>query len=59
MGDKNQYQFVLRHKDELFGPFLEVGSRDYGETQDLRPLFPGETYIGIDLSEGKGVDILG
>ena len=56
MGDKNQYQFVLRHKDELFGPFLEVGSRDYGETQDLRPLFPGETYIGIDLSEGKGVD---
>lgn len=56
MGDTNQYQFVLKHKDKLSGPFLEVGSRDYGETQDLRSFFPGDTYIGVDLSEGKGVD---
>jgi SAM-dependent methyltransferase len=56
MGDTNQYQLVLKHKDRLSGPFLEVGSRDYGETQDLRAFFPGETYIGVDLSDGKGVD---
>lgn len=56
MGDTNQYQFVLKHKEKLDGPFLEVGSRDYGETQDLRSFFPDDIYIGIDLSEGKGVD---
>ena len=56
MGDTNQCQFVLRHKDALSGPFLEIGSRDYGSTQDLRSFFPGETYVGVDLSAGDSVD---
>jgi len=56
MGDINQSLFALKHKDRLTGPFLEIGSRDYGNTQDLRSLFPGETYVGVDLSEGNGVD---
>ena len=56
MGDINQCQFVLRHKDALSGPFLEIGSRDYGSTQDLRSFFPGETYVGVDLSAGDSVD---
>jgi SAM-dependent methyltransferase len=56
MGDTNQCQFVLDHKDTLSGPFLEIGSRDYGSTQDLRSFFPGETYVGVDLSQGDGVD---
>ena len=56
MGDINQYHFALKHKDTLSGPFLEIGSRDYGNTQDLRSFFPGETYVGVDMSEGDGVD---
>ena len=56
MGDTNQYQFALEHKDALSGPFLEIGSRDYGNTQDLRSFFPDETYVGVDLSQGDGVD---
>jgi SAM-dependent methyltransferase len=56
MGDINQYQFISEQRDRLSGPFLEIGSRDYGSTQDLRSLFPGEEYVGVDLSEGPGVD---
>ena len=55
MGDVNQYQFVLKHRAKLSGPFLEVGSRDYGSTQDLRSLFPGKSYVGVDLSAGQSV----
>ncbi len=58
MGDVNQQQLVLEHKDKLFGPYLEIGSRNYGSTQDLRSLFPGDTYIGLDISDGDGVDIV-
>ena len=56
MGDVNQLEFVTAHRAELRGPFLEVGSRDYGSTQDLRTLFPGETYVRVDMSEGQSVD---
>ncbi len=56
MGDTNQYRFVLKHKGGLSGPFLEIGSRDYGNTQNLRAFFPGEPYIGVDLGNGDGVD---
>ncbi len=56
MGDISQLKFVQAHRSELRGPFLEVGSRDYVSTQDLRALFSGETYVGVDLSEGKSVD---
>ncbi len=58
MGDINQYQFVLRNKENLSGPFLEIGSRDYGSTQNLRSFFPGEEYIGLDMSQGEGVDVV-
>ena len=49
MGDVNQSLFAQEHRDRLTGPCLEVGSRDYGNTQDLRSMFPGETYVGVDL----------
>lgn len=38
------------------GPFLEVGSRDYGTTANLAVLFPEDTYIRVDMSAGKSVD---
>ncbi|MFQ5733526.1 MAG: hypothetical protein ACE5KM_16430 [Planctomycetaceae bacterium] len=62
MGDVNQYEFVRRMAGDLEGPFLEIGSHDYGSTQDLRPLFssaeqdPGH-YVGADLLPGDGVDV--
>jgi SAM-dependent methyltransferase len=59
MGDANQLLFVQRNRARFKGPLLEVGSRDYGSTQDLRALFPGEVYVGTDLSPGKGVDAVG
>jgi SAM-dependent methyltransferase len=58
MGDWNQLDFVRRHKDLLHGPYLEVGSRDYGNTQPLRPLFEGQSYLGADMLDGPGVDLV-
>ncbi len=59
MGDRNQLLFIRRHADQLPGPFLEVGSKDYGNTQDLRSLFAtrGE-YLGVDMEAGPGVDLV-
>jgi hypothetical protein len=58
VGDANQLAFVRRNAELVRGPILEVGSRDYGSTPDLRSLFPGEDYVGIDMSAGKGVDLV-
>ncbi|MHC4342463.1 MAG: class I SAM-dependent methyltransferase [Planctomycetota bacterium] len=57
MGDTNHLLFVRRFREDFEGPLLEVGSRDYGNTQSLRPLFPDETYLGVDVVEGNGVDL--
>jgi len=59
VGDMNQRIFVERLAARLQGPFLEVGSRNYGTTQDLRCLFGSDCeYIGVDMEAGPGVDIV-
>jgi len=59
MGDINQLKYIEKFKEQFEGPFLEVGSKDYGSTQDLRCLFTHKhKYVGIDMEEGKGVDIV-
>ena len=59
MGDLNQLRFIQQHAGHLQGPYLEVGSKDYGSTQDLRSLFVGQDrYVGVDLEEGPGVDFV-
>lgn len=58
MGDINQLYLVKRHLDMISGPVLEVGSKDYGSTQDFRSLLGNVEYIGTDLSAGKGVDVV-
>ena len=58
MGDINQLAFVREHIELFQPPFLEVGSRDYGTTQDFRPLFPGAEYVGVDMEAGPGVDVV-
>jgi len=56
MGFKNHELFIRQQRDRFQGPILEIGSRDYGSTVNLRQLFPDEDYIGIDMQAGKGVD---
>lgn len=59
MGSVNQLIYIQRHAAELAGPYLEVGSKDYGDTQDLRSVFRGRgEYIGADLESGPGVDLV-
>ncbi len=60
MGDKYQLAFIRQYVDELEGDFLEVGSKDYGSTQDFRSLFKHKNsdYVGLDMEEGKGVDVV-
>ena len=59
MGDVNQLLFVKRHLGRLEGPYLEVGSKDYGSTQDLRSLVGADArYVGVDREPGPGVDVL-
>ena len=59
MGDTNQFTFIGKLANELKPPFLEVGSKDYGSTQQFRPLFAGKgEYIGVDMEDGPGVDIV-
>jgi hypothetical protein len=59
MGDINQLIFVQRHADGLCGPYLEVGSKNYGSTQNLRSMFEGQNqYVGVDMEPGPGVDVV-
>jgi hypothetical protein len=59
MGDENQLLFIKRHEKEFAGPYLEVGSKDYGATQVLRSILSAkDTYIGADMQDGSGVDVV-
>ncbi len=58
MGDINQYHYVEQNRAKFRGHVLEVGSRDYGSTQNLRTLFSDREYVGIDMTEGKSVDLV-
>ncbi len=58
MGDANQLQYFSRYFDRFEPPFLEVGARDYGSTQDLRSRLSARgSYLGVDLQPGPGVDL--
>lgn len=57
MGSINQLLYIQKHASSFEGPYLEVGSKDYGDTQDLRSQFCRRgDYFGVDLAEGPGVD---
>jgi SAM-dependent methyltransferase len=57
MGDINQLDFIRTHRGRFNAPVLEVGSHDYGSTQNLRGLFTDADYTGIDMNPGPGVDL--
>lgn len=58
MGDINQLDYIHKHRDQFQTPILEVGSHDYGSTQNVRNLFMGDDYVGIDMIGGAGVDLV-
>lgn len=59
MGNINDQIFIQNQMSHFEGPYLEVGSKDYGNTQDIKSLFPKtEKYVGIDMEEGSRVDIV-
>ena len=59
MGDVNDWIFIQNQMSDFKGPYLEAGSKDYGNTQDIKSLFPQkEKYAGIDMEEGPRVDIV-
>jgi SAM-dependent methyltransferase len=58
LGDRNQIIFLRRFVPEVSGPILEIGSKDYGSTSSFRDAYPGNPYVGIDMADGKGVDLV-
>lgn len=58
MGDKNQRLFMHGIKKYIDGSIVEIGSKDYGNTENFRALFPSNRYLGIDISPGPGVDLV-
>lgn len=58
MGDVNQIIYLKRHIPNIDGPVVEIGSKDYGNTSSFRSTYLNNEYIGVDLSAGKGVDVV-
>jgi SAM-dependent methyltransferase len=58
MGDQNQIAYLRHWVPKTDGPVLEIGSKDYGSTSSFRDFYAGAEYVGVDMSEGKGVDVV-
>ena len=58
MGDANQLAYLRRWIPSVDGPVLEIGSKDYGSTASFRDFYAGTEYVGVDMAEGKGVDVV-
>ena len=58
MGSSNDLLYLQKHMPTVSGPVLEVGSKDYGNTQDFRGLYRDHEYIGVDMAPGKNVDVV-
>jgi hypothetical protein len=58
MGDKSQVEFGKRFLPAAADSVIEIGSKDYGNTASFRDLYPDAQYIGVDMEEGKGVDLV-
>ena len=58
MGDFNQLAYLKHWVPKVEGPVIEIGSKDYGSTASFRDFYAGSEYVGLDMSEGKGVDVI-
>jgi SAM-dependent methyltransferase len=59
MGAQNQYLWIEKHQSLIKGPILEIGSKYYSDDTfiNYRKLCEGLEYIGVDLSQGRNVDL--
>lgn len=58
MGDINQLLLANQILQDVTGDVLEVGSKDYGNTQSFRNIFKNCQYTGVDLEPGQNVDLV-
>jgi len=59
MGDANQIIYLEHYlSNDVTGAVLEVGSKDYGNTSSFRNIYHANEYVGLDMENGKGVDII-
>lgn len=58
MESENQLSIVKAHSKGFELPFLEVGSKAYGESNRISSLFPDEDFTGIDMIDGDNVDFV-
>lgn len=59
MGDQNQLLYLQRFVPEVDGAILEIGSKDYGSTVPFRKHIKHREYVGLDMADGAGVDVVG
>lgn len=58
MGTYNQLSYLKTRAPHINGAVLEVGSKNYGNTQDFRDLYKGHEYVGLDIEDGPNVDVV-
>ena len=58
MSHAHRLAFIEANRSRLHGPYLEIGSKDYGTAPSLRQAFAGESYVGVDMLAGKDVDVV-
>lgn len=58
MGDVAQLEFGKLHLPKKAKTVIEIGSKDYGSTPSFRSHYPKSHYIGVDLEDGDGVDVV-
>lgn len=59
MGDFNQLLFVESFLAESYRRVLEVGSKRYKNSQPYRKIVQARAWVGVDMIEGEGVEVLG
>lgn len=59
MGDRNQLLYLQRFAPSGPETILEIGSKDYGSTVPFRKHLKHSEYVGLDMAEGNGVDLVG
>lgn len=54
MGDSNQFRYLKANVPKVDGLVIEIGSKQHGNGQNFRSLYPN--YLGLDREAGEGVD---
>lgn len=62
MGNINEIDLLQKDLfnkvNKEYNRVLEIGSKDYGNNQQWRSIIKSKEWIGVDLEEGKNVDVV-